>query len=194
AARPRITRVTPLPSQPSIVARSRMPPPSWTGIATASTIRSTAAALTGLPAKAPSRSTTWRYSNPCASKACACAAGSRWKTVARAMSPCSSRTHCPSLRSMAGKRITRRPSRLPLQKIGDQLEPQALALLRMELGTDHGVAPHDSRDRTAVVGFGDEVGALGRLEMERVHEIGVQPRRPDRDAVEQRMRPPGVER
>src|SRR5205085_2005233 len=117
AAVPMITRVTPLPSQPSIVARSRMPPPSCTGIATASTIRSTAAALTGLPAKAPSRSTTWRYSNPCASKACACAAGSRWKT-----------------------------------------------------------------------------GARGRPEMERVHEIGVQPRRSDRDALEQRMRPPRVER
>ena len=64
-----------------------------------------AAALTGLPANAPSRSTMWRYSKPCASKSCACAAGSRWNTVARAMSPCSSRTQTPSLRSMAGKRI-----------------------------------------------------------------------------------------
>src|SRR5262249_30882201 len=69
-------------------------------------MRSPAATLTGLPAKAPSRSTTWRYSNPSASKACACAAGSRLNTVACAMSPCLSRTARPSLRSMAGNRIT----------------------------------------------------------------------------------------
>ena len=46
----------------------------------------------------------------------------------------------------------------------------------------------------AVVGLGDEIGALGRLEMIRVHEIGVQPVRADVDAVEQRMRPLRVER
>ena len=37
---------------------------------------------------------------------CACAAGSALNTVARAMSPCCRRTHWPSLRSIAGKRIT----------------------------------------------------------------------------------------
>ena len=64
-------------SQAAMVARSRMPPPSCTGMPAALTMPSTAAALTGLPAKAPSRSTTWRYSKPCAANARACAAGSR---------------------------------------------------------------------------------------------------------------------
>jgi len=61
--------------------------------------------ITGRPAKAPSRSTRCRYSNPSASKPSACAAASRLNTVARAMSPCSRRTHTPSLRSIAGNRI-----------------------------------------------------------------------------------------
>ena len=106
AAVPMMTRVTPLASQASTVARSRIPPPSCTGMVTALSIDSTAAAFIGLPANAPSRSTTCRYSKPCAAKLCACAAGSRLNTVARAMSPCSRRTHWPFLRSIAGKRIT----------------------------------------------------------------------------------------
>ncbi len=106
AAVPMMTRLTPFSSQPSTVAMSRMPPPSCTGMPTLSRMRSTAAAFTGLPAKAPSRSTMCRYSKPCCSKARACAAGSRWNTVARAMSPCSRRTARPSFRSMAGNRIT----------------------------------------------------------------------------------------
>ena len=57
---PRMTRLTPLSSQASIVARSRMPPPSCTGIPTLFRIAPTAAALTGRPAKAPSRSTRCR--------------------------------------------------------------------------------------------------------------------------------------
>ena len=107
AAVPMMTRLTPLPSQPSIVAMSRMPPPSCTHRPTVSRMRSTAAPFIGLPAKAPSRSTTCRCLKPCVSNACACAAGSRLNTVARAMSPCSRRTARPSLRSMAGNRITR---------------------------------------------------------------------------------------
>ncbi len=82
----------------------------------------------------------------------------------------------------------------PLQEIGDQLEAQPLALLRVELRADHGVAPDHGGDRAAVVGLGHQIGALVGLEMERVHEIGVQALRPDRDAVEQRMRPARVER
>ena len=60
AAVPMMTRVTPLPSQPSTVAMSRTPPPSCSGIEMASRMRSTAAAFTGLPANAPSRSTRCR--------------------------------------------------------------------------------------------------------------------------------------
>src|SRR6185369_11927891 len=72
---------------------------------TASRMASTAAALTGLPAKAPLRSTMCRYSKPCSSKLRACAAESVLNTVTSAISPWRSRTHCPSLRSMAGNRI-----------------------------------------------------------------------------------------
>ena len=66
------------------------------------------------PARSPACRQTRRRDRRCAdtrspgvSKACACAAGSRLNTVARAMSPCSRRTHRPSFRSMAGNRITR---------------------------------------------------------------------------------------
>src|SRR5215472_3613854 len=144
------------------------------------------------------------------------------------MSPCSSRTHAPSLRSMAGKRITtilaqrrsparrrthvwttgvdrarfRAPgtiepkgaSRLPLQEIGDQPQAQPLALLRVELRSDHGVAADDRGEGAAVVRFGDEIGSRGRLEVERMHEISVQALRPDGDALQQRMRPARIER
>src|SRR5262245_43127722 len=144
------------------------------------------------------------------------------------MSPCSSRTHAPSLRSMAGKRITtilaqphsparhrthvwttgvdraafRAPgaiepkgaSRLPLQEVGDQPQAQPLALLRVELRSDHGVTADDRGEGPAVVRFGDEIGSRGRLEVERMHEISVQALRPDGDALEQRMRPARIER
>src|SRR3984893_3653263 len=108
AAVPMITRATPLASQASTVFKSRMPPPSCTGMVTAFSIASTACAFIGLPAKAPSRSTTCRYSNPCAANACAFAEGSSLNTVARAISPCSRRTHWPFFRSMAGNRIIER--------------------------------------------------------------------------------------
>ena len=65
-------------------------------------------------------------------------------------------------------------SRLPLQEIGDQPQAQPLALLRVELGAGHVVAADDRGDRAAVVGLGDEIGALGRLRWIGVHEIGVQ--------------------
>src|SRR5262245_54133397 len=202
-----ITRVTPFPSHASTVAGLRMPPPSCTGIDTASRMRSTAAAFIGLPAKAPSRSTTCRYSKPCASNAWAWPAGSRLNTVARAMSPCSRRTHRPSLRSMAGKRITCLPtpacrssderrlsSRFPLEEIGDHLEPEPLALLGMELGAGIAVARHHGGEGTAVVGLGHQIGAALRLEVVGVHEIGVQPFGSKPNAVQQRVRAAFVQR
>ena len=102
---PRITRATPRDSQPSIVAMSRMPPPSWQGTCTAARIASTAGAFTGRPAKAPLRSTRCSQSQPAAAKAAACAAGSVPKTVALSISPRRSRTQAPSFRSIAGYRI-----------------------------------------------------------------------------------------
>src|SRR2546421_4873117 len=42
-------------------------------------------------------------------------------------------------------------SRLPLQKIRDQLEPEALALLRMELRARHVVVADHGGDRAALI-------------------------------------------
>ena len=77
-----MTRVTPAASQASICPMLRMPPPSCTGIVTAARIAFTAASFTGLPAKAPLRSTTCTQPNPAASQAAACAPGSVPNTVA----------------------------------------------------------------------------------------------------------------
>src|SRR3984957_19161993 len=210
AAVPMMTRATPLASQASTVSRSRMPPPSCTGMVTDLSIISTACAFIGLPAKAPSRSTTCRYSKPWAAKARACAAGSRLNTVARAMSPCSRRTHWPFFRSMAGNRITLLfllpphlrgrvgeggyLSRLPFQKIRDQSEPETLALFRVKLGADRGVLADDGRDRTAVIGARQHIGLVGRVEVIGMHEIGVTAFRSQRQAFEHRMLPDHIER
>src|SRR5262249_6243670 len=210
----RMTRATPLSSQPSIVAMSRMPPPSCTHRPTVSRMRSIAPALRGLPAKAPSRSTTCRWRKPSDSNSCACAAGSRLNTVARAMSPCSRRTQTPSLRSIAGNRIIFRSLRVgacpyrrtgihprsargqafawtclwrSLEKIRDQRKTEALALFGMELRAHHGVARHDRGERATIVGLRDEVGAVCDFELIRVHEIGMLALRAGRDTVEHRM-------
>ena len=102
---PRMTRASPLLSHVSMVAISRMPPPSWAGTLHAARIASTGAAFTGAPANAPFKSTRCNHWHPACSKARACAAGSSLKTVALSMSPCTRRTACPSFRSMAGYRI-----------------------------------------------------------------------------------------
>src|SRR5437763_2103664 len=63
----------------------------------------------------------------------------------------------------------------------------------MELSTHHGVTADDCGHGSPVIRFGDEIRALGRIELERVDEIGMQSLRPERDTVEQRVRPRGVE-
>src|SRR5580704_4071697 len=192
-----MTRATPLPSQPSMVARSRMPPPSCSGILTAPRIPSTAEAFIGLPANAPSRSTKCRYPKPCRSNACACAAGSRLNTVARAMSPCCRRTARPSLRSMAGNRITARDFgvlRLPLQKIRNQREAELLALLGMELRAENVVTRHDRGDGAAIIGLRHQIAALRRIELIGVHEISVPARRAERQPIKDRVRARDIER
>src|SRR5580692_225925 len=205
AAVPIMTRATPLPSQPSMVARSRMPPPSCSGILTAPRMPSTAETFIGLPANAPSRSTKCRYSKPCRSNACACAAGSRLNTVARAMSPCCGRTARPSLRSMAGNRITAQglrlrgvvtamQSRIPLQKVRDQRETELLTLLGVELGAENVVARHDRGDGAAILGIGHQIGALRRIELIGMHEIGMPALRAEWQAVEHGVWPRDIER
>ena len=79
-----------------------MPPPSWTGTETASRMASTAAAFTALPSTAPFRSTTWIQGKPDCAHCRAWSAGEVLNTVAVSRSPCSTRTHWPSFRSMAG--------------------------------------------------------------------------------------------
>src|SRR5947207_5511379 len=102
----------PSASQLSIAARSRIPPPSWILRSTAWRIARTASPLTECPAKAPSRSTTCSQRKPIAANWRACAAGSSLNTVALAISPRTSRTQAPPLRSIAGNRIIRGLSRL----------------------------------------------------------------------------------
>src|SRR5262249_18397901 len=185
----------------------------------AARIASTALAFTGLPANAPFRSTTCNHSKPCSSKLRACTAGSSLNTVTWSISPCRSRTHWPSLRSMAGNRIMcipspkkgeggksiveprvacwwsgrlrncsprsrpfpfhsdrkrERVSRFPSQEIGDEREPELLALLGVKLGAGHVVSGDEGRDRTAVVRARDQRVVVLRHEVEGVHEIGMQ--------------------
>ncbi len=102
AAVPRITRLTPASIQVSMFASERTPPPSCTGIETALRIASTAAPFTARPSAEPFRSTTCSHSNPAATQVRAWSAGCSLNTVAVAKSPCSTRTHWPSFRSMAG--------------------------------------------------------------------------------------------
>ena len=68
--------VTPASIQRVTPAMSRMPPPSWTGTVAAARMASTAAPLTGRPAKAPLRSTTCSQAQPASCQARAWAPGS----------------------------------------------------------------------------------------------------------------------
>src|SRR5262249_10891170 len=145
------------------------------------------------------------YSNPSASNPKAWAAASRLNTVARPMSPCSRRTHTPSLRSMAGNRIKALAlrhsrggavdmSRLPPQEICDQGKSQLLALFRMKLCAGIIITPDQGRDRSTIVAIGDQIGRVLDLQMVTMDEIGVQASGPQRDAVEEGMRPLGFKR
>ena len=132
AAVPMMTRLTPFSSQPSTVAMSRMPPPSCTHSLTVSRMRSTAARS---PACRRTRRRDRRRADtrsPASRRPAPARPGSRLNTVARAMSPCSRRT-----RRRPSDRWRETGSRLPLQKIGDQREPEPLALLGMELRAGH---------------------------------------------------------
>src|SRR5215470_15832179 len=205
AAVPMMTRSTPFSSHAAIVAMSRIPPPSCTGNGTLSRIRSMARALTGRPANAPSRSTTCRYSNPSASKPVAWAAASRLNTVARPMSPCSRRTHTPSLRSMAGNRIKALAllhshgdavdiSRLPSEEISDQGKAQLLALLRVKLRTGIVVSCDQCRHRSPIIAIRHQIGLVLDLQVVTMDEICVQAGGPQRNAIKEGVRPMSFER
>src|SRR6266550_6844803 len=119
-----------------------------------------ALAFTEWPAKAPFRSTTCSHSKPAASKAAACAVASSLKIVACAMSPWRRRTQRPSFRSMAGNRITRLSSRPPFEEAFQEGEALRLAFLRMELSAGDVVAADNGRDRSRVVGGGEDMGRV----------------------------------
>src|SRR5215475_5951981 len=205
AAVPMMTRSTPFSSHVAIVALSRIPPPSCTGNGTLSRMRSIAGALTGRPANAPSKSTTCRYSNPSASKPIAWAAASRLNTVARPMSPCSRRTHTPSFRSIAGNRIKdlapsslmlrrRDMSRPPPEEICDQGKPQPLALFWVKLRARVIVTPDQGGDGPTIVAIRHHVGRVLDPQVVTVDEIRVQAGGPQRNAIEQGMRPLRLQR
>src|SRR5450631_182175 len=134
-----------------MVSRSRIPPPSCTGISSPMTL--TTSRITdsffGLPANAPFRSTMCSRPAPSSSQCCAIAAGSSENTVAECISPCFRRTQCPSLISIAGMMcmaaVGSRPGErrevtevtsgasVPGDEVGKQLETGAVTLLWMEL-------------------------------------------------------------
>src|SRR5690606_12523023 len=98
------------------------------------------------------------------------------------MSPSFRRTHWPSSRSMAGKRII---SGLPAQEIGDEGKAERLALFRMELRAGLVAAGDEGGHRAAIVDGRDHVVGVFGGEVVGVHEIGVQRLG---DAVEERVR------
>ena len=193
-----------------MVSRSRMPPPSCTGISspTSRRIALIAASLTGLPAKAPFRSTRCRRRAPASSQRRAIAAGSSLKVVAWSMSPCFRRTQWPSLRSIAGissmaeagvetaaverERRSSRASRVPVQEVAVEGQAVVGALLGVELGRKNIIARQRAGKARAVLGFADAVARVRRPGVEAVHEIEVAAvghARPER--VRPRLRAPG---
>src|SRR5664279_3180319 len=174
-----------------------MPPPSWTGISspTSARIALTAPSLTGLPANAPFRSTRWRRRAPASIQRRAIAAGFSLKTVESFMSPCFRRTQRPSFRSIAGIRSmaasnggqpdgrgSRRPwarrgpdaaSRIPVQEVAVQGQPECGALFRMELRRENIIARKRRGKAATVVGFANTVARVGRARLETVHEVEV---------------------
>jgi len=104
AAVPMITVLIPSSSKRSMVSKSRMPPPNCTGISSPTAFRMDlmADSFLSLPANAPFRSTKCKRRAPLLIQWLAMAPGSSEKTVALSISPCSSRTQWPSLRSIAG--------------------------------------------------------------------------------------------
>ncbi len=183
AAVPRMTRDTPSPSQASMVSRLRMPPPSCTGMLTAFRISATA---TALPASRRRRRRDRRGAatrSPAPRRRGAWAAGSALNTVARSISPWRRRTQLPSLRSMAGNRITAATS-------GNWRSARGRASGSSRGGI--GSRPCCPWRRSAVIGAAI-IGArhepilLLRHEMVGMHEIGMHAAVSGRNAVEQRM-------
>ena len=207
AAVPMMTRLTPFSSQPSMVFMSRMPPPSCTQSPTASRMRSTAATFIGLPANAPSRSTTCRCSKPCGLEGMGLRrriavedGGARHVALLQAHAQAvlqidgGKQDHVTLTRSAIGRqiRMASGPS-APLH--GFQFRKLAIkASPSFWLFSGWNCVPamlsrdNHGGDRPAIVGLGQQVARIGGLELIGVHEIGMQPVGTERDAVEQLVR------
>src|SRR5574337_1909331 len=174
-----------------MVSRSRMPPPSCTGMSDPTSARMAlmAALFLGWTAKAPFRSTRCRRRAPASAHLRAMAAGSSPKVVDWSMSPCLRRTQWPSLRSMAGMSnmmvgrkkgpaAKARPGRVegsgfPVQEVAVQRQTMGGAFFRVELGGENIIACDGRGKGQAVVGFARHMRRVGRPRIEAVHEVEV---------------------
>src|SRR5215467_12223011 len=82
-------------------------------------------------------------------------------------------------------------SRLPPEEICDQGKSQLLALLWVKLRTGIIAAPDQGRDRSAIVAIRHQILRVLDLQVVTMDEIGVEAGWPQRNAVEEGMRPVG---
>src|SRR6185295_19428419 len=205
---PTMAQRAPASSTASTWASSRSPPPTCTGIRTAAIMARTSSVWAGRPAKAPSRSTTWRRRARESCQRRATATGSSEKTVSASARPCRSRTHRPPFKSTAGTisnielptipsalhGLLGSPSAAPRQtrscssrladdggEVLEHADAPALALLGVELGGVERPARDRRREREPVRAGRHPERGVGGLRIVGVHEVEV---RAARDAVE----------
>src|SRR5476651_4569 len=172
-----------------MVSRSRMPPPSCTGISESSApmMSLIAASLRGLPETAPFRSTTWSRRAPFPAHCAATLPGSFENTVADSMRPCSRRTQWPSFRSIAGMISMggRDRLRIPGGEIAEEREPRGAAFLGMELRRENVIAGDRRGKGVRIPRRSRCERVFGRLAVVAVHEVEAAA---VGDALPQRMR------
>src|SRR5690606_8578481 len=165
-----------------MVSMLRMPPPIWIGsCGNRFAMAVTASPLTGVPAKAPLRSTRCSRRAPASTQRCAIDTGSSPYTVESSIRPWRKRTQLPSFKSIAGIiSMEAIPNKwvegglylaVPLQEVFQQLQASIAAFFRMELHREQIVARQRCIDVDAVAcGRGDAVG-LFAVHVVAVHEV-----------------------
>ena len=148
-------------NQPSIAARSRMPPPSWTwpGKRLDHRARPTSPLTDCAGERAVEVDHVEIAARPLRRTPSPARPGRRRRSSRESMSPSDRRTTLPPFRSIAGKTISSWP---PLQEAREQVEAVALALFGVELHARQIVARDRRDDRAAMVGGRDHVVALER--------------------------------
>src|SRR5579872_4196482 len=149
-----------------------MPPPTWTGIATAFRSRRITSLFWRTPSRAPSRSTTCSRCAPSASQRRAISAGSSPYRVSREKSPCTSRTQRPSRMSTAGIGVNMR-FRGDAPEVSVKSQTHVGALFGVELGGHHVVVRDNRREVEAVLRGCHCQGVVLRLGVVPMHEIEV---------------------